>query len=347
MSGRLLTIVGIVVAGLLVTGCDAGEIDLISDSATESPVPTGTSQPLIEVIARGEHMQYNDAAPRFLVITAPAYWQTFWQTYLPGERVTPEVDFGRSIILVGIQGAKDTGGYEIRFTDLEVSRGKVQVTVALEEPAPDAPVQMMHTQPYVVVEVDRDRFPSGGSATFVFQTGTGEQVGEVTAALTQNRDIAPAEPMPTDPMPPMIEAFAGAQVLAEGDRLLYEDPEPRFLVLTTQQELDQFWKTYLPGGSGVPQVDWTDAFVLAGIQGNKSTGGYDVSFEGLEQQGGEVRVVTELMTPSPDEPVDMAFSQPYVVVLIDEGALASRGALTFVFETPGGMELARVPATIE
>jgi hypothetical protein len=347
MSGRFLAMILIVVAGLLLAGCDAGELDLIAGDTAKSPVPTGQSLPVVRIIAKGEHMRYSDPGPQFLVITAPEHWQAFWQTYLPGEGTAPVVDFGQSIVLVGIQGEKTTSGYDIRIAGLAASGDEVQVIVAMDEPAPGAPVGMVVTQPYVAVEVDRDRLPSPASATFLFQTDTGEQVGHETTSLAQNRDVEPIEPVSTEPPPPVSEAFSGAQVLAEGDRLPYEDPKPLFLVITTQQGLDQFWKTYLPGGGGAPQVDWTDAFVLAGIQGNKSTGGYHIRFVGIEQQGEEVRVITELVTPPPDQPVDMAFSQPYMVVLVDAEPLSTRGALTFVFETPAGVDLACVSATVE
>lgn len=347
MFGRFLTTVLVLILALMLAGCDAGEIDLTPGGATESPLPTEASLPGAEVVAEGEQLQYDEPGPEFLVLTTQEEWQSFWQTYLPGEEAAPPVDFAQSVVLVGIQGAKNTGGYDIRFTGLETSGDEVRVTVEMEEPDPSAAVEMVLTQPYVALEVDRDRLPSRESLTFVFDTEPGEEVGRVTAALAENRDLEPTGPKPTEPLPSAGELFAGAQVLAKGDQLRYEDPEPRFFVFTTQPELEGFWQTYQPAVRSVPQVDWTGAFVLAGIAGNKSTGGYDIRFVDFEQEGHEVRVVTELVTPPADQPAEMAFTQPYLVILVEAETLASRGALNFIFATPAGEALAELSATVD
>lgn len=164
-------------------------------------------------------------------------------------------------------------------------------------------------------------------------------------ALPANGDIEPTGPRPTQHPQSVRETFAGADMVSQGQNLRYGSPEPLFQVITTQQALDSFWQAYLPGTT-MPQVDFQSSFVLAGIQGVKSTGGYGISFTGLEQNGDEVRIMTELTEPAASESVDMTFTQPYTVLRVDSKALAAHGALTFVFETEAGTELGHAQATI-
>jgi hypothetical protein len=266
---------------------------------------------------------------------------------MPESEPAPEVDFEQSLVLVGIQGAKNTGGYDIRFTGLEVSGDEMRVIVAMEEPDPGAAVEMVLTQPYIAVEVAADRLPSGEATTFVFETGGGEELEQVKMAFAQNRDIEPKEPKPTEPGMVASEVFAGAEVIAEGEHLRYEDAEPRFFALTSQQALEEFWQAFRPEAGAVPALDFGESFVLAGIQGAKNSGGYDIRFTSLEQSGDEVRVVTEMAEPPADEPVEMTFTQPYIVIRVDKDQLSSRGTLTFVFQAADGELLEQVPATVE
>lgn len=164
--------------------------------------------------------------------------------------------------------------------------------------------------------------------------------------LPGNGDIEPTGPRPTEQPQSARETFAGAKLLSEGQNLRYESFEPLFQVITTQQALRSFWQTYLPPGTPLPQVDFEHSFVLAGIQGNKSTGGFGISFTSLQQQGDEVRVITDWTEPGCSDSVDMGFTQPYTVLRVDSSLLTNNGALIFLFETETGRNLSRVSATI-
>jgi hypothetical protein len=167
-----------------------------------------------------------------------------------------------------------------------------------------------------------------------------------TEVFPRNGDIEPAGPKPTEAPQIGWQTFAGSEVLSEGQSLRYESSEPLFKVITTQQALDSFWQTYLSQGMTPPQVDFERSFVLVGIMGVKSTGGYGISFTGLEQDGDVVRVITEWTEPAGADSVDMSFTQPYIVLRVDSTQLASPGALVVFFETEAGQQLGRVPATI-
>jgi hypothetical protein len=351
MPVKHFAIVLVLLAGLLAAGCGAAEVDLVTDQVEASPQPTAGGLPGAELLAEGQQMQYDDPEPSFLVITTPQDWAEFWKTHMPADQVMPEVDFARAVVLVGIQGAKSSGGYDIRFTDLERQGDQVRVVVEMQEPAPDAPVETVLTQPYVAVEVPDGIVPTGDATTFVFESISGGELARVDKpagqAAPRDGDIEPSGPRPTEPPLPGRETFAGAEVLAKGQSLRYEDAEPLFQVITTQQALNELWQTYMPRGVNRPEVDFGNAFVLVGIQGAQSSGGYDIFFTGLEQEGQQVRVLTQWTEPAGDEPVEMTFTQPYVVIRVDTSLLESKGALTFLFETEAGQELGRVPATID
>jgi hypothetical protein len=168
-----------------------------------------------------------------------------------------------------------------------------------------------------------------------------------TGVLPGNGDIEPTGPGLAGRLPPTRETFVGTEVLSQGQNLRHNSPQPLFRVITTQQTLRSFWQTYLSQGATTPQVDFQRSFVLAGIQGVKPTGGYSISFTGLEQDGNEVRVITEWTEPAGTDSVDMTFTQPYTVLRVDSTLLTSKGALFFVFETGAGRKLGRVAASIQ
>jgi hypothetical protein len=181
---------------------------------------------------------------------------------------------------------------------------------------------------------------------------TGPTAGQEAASPQSTAQVAPDNgdiertgPSPTQHPQSAREIFAGAEVLAEGQNLRYNSYEPFFQVITTQQALDSFWQTYLPG-TPLPQVDFQHSFVLAGIQGNKSTGGFGISFTGLEQEGDNVRVITDWTEPGCSDIVDMGITQPYTVLRADSSLLTNGGALSFLFETETGRHLGSVSATI-
>ena len=182
--------------------------------------------------------------------------------------------------------------------------------------------------------------------------GTGPTAGQeaaspqsATQVLPGNGDIEPTGPRPAEQPQSARETFAGAEVLSEGQNLRYNSYQRLFQVITTQQALDSFWQTYLPG-TPLPQVDFQRSFVLAGIQGLKSTGGYGISFTGMEQEGDEVRVITKWTEPGCSDIVDMGITQPYTVLRVDSSLLTNGGALIFLFETEIGRHLGGVSATI-
>lgn len=139
-------------------------------------------------------------------------------------------------------------------------------------------------------------------------------------------------------------SIAGGTLIAQGNHLRYEASDPLFLIITDQEEWQAFWETYAPDGQTTPPpMEFSTSFVLVGVAGARSTGGYEINFSRLEQSGDEIRVTTQLREPAPDDAVEMAFTEPYVILSVACRRLPEdRGHLSFVFETPEGVELGRI-----
>ncbi len=370
----------IAVASLALLGCTSegpAAPDTVATATTQRQGrPEETAGPMqgATVLAGGQQLAVDDPEPEFLVIADESTWSTFWQTYAPeGHTESPDVDFDSSFVLVGIQGAKSTGGYDIAFSGLRLDGDQLHVLTDLEEPVSGESAEAAFTQPYTIVQVDSERVASGGALTFIFETEDGRELARVTETIAVDPDLAPGggrrdgipEPPPATSVPrpdrdlapvaqeyasqsPTLgEAFTGATILAQGLEAQYEDPAPRFLVITDPEAWTQFWSEYLPDGRRTgPELDFSASFALVGLQGSKSTGGYSIGFAGLEQDGQEVQIVVQLREPDPGGMAETTFTQPYVVVEVDSTLLEMRGALTFIFRTEAGEELGRLSQTI-
>lgn len=346
MHRRLVLLAGLLVlAGATIAGCGAEgaaspEPDLALGggmASGELPATVGASPvdepfPGAALLSEGEQLRYVEPEPSFFVITDEGAWADFWQVYAPeGQTEAPSVDFETAFVLVGVQGAKNTDGYDIGFSALEQSGSEVRVVTDLREPAAGEQAESTLTQPYTIVQVDASQLTAHGPLDFVFETDEGERLGQTTTIVGSELD----------------RTFPGATILAHGQQLTYEDPHPRFFVLTGDDAWADFWRTYAPDGQTVgPSVDWRRSFVLAGIQGAKSTGGYGISFVDLEQSGDEVHVTASLEEPRPGESTEMMFTQPYIVVQVESRLVAARGPLTFVFEDEAGNVLGSIVQTI-
>jgi hypothetical protein len=323
------------------------EVQVATPPLASVPVPGAT------VLAQGLQLKYEEPNPRFFVIADDGAWADFWQTYTPeGQTASPPVDFGTSFVLVGVQGVKSTGGYNITFSDLRQSGDEVHVVTDLREPAPGESAEMAFTQPYIIVQVESAHLTTRGPLTFIFETAAGQELGRVTQTLASpadeaerplGPDVASGEEVQVATPPLASVPIPGATVLAQGLQLKYDDPQPRFFVIADDGAWVDFWQTYTPEGqTASPPVDFGTSFVLVGVQGVKSTGGYSITFSDLRQSGDKVHVVTDLREPAPGESAEMAFTQPYIIVQVESARLTTRGPLTFIFETAAGQELGRV-----
>ncbi len=352
MKRGLAVLMGLLLlAGAAVAGCTpesaatpGPEVSARGEVAIEEPGPASEPFKGATVLSEGDQLRYEELDAEFLVITDQESWASFWRSYAPeGQTEAPQVNFDTAFVLVGVQGVKSTGGYEISFRDLEQSGDEVRVLTDIQEPAAGEQAEAAFTQPYTIVEVDTARLTAPGPLTFVFETDSGERLGQVTQTVPPERE--PEADRPKDELP------LGTTILAQGSQLAYEDPRPTFLVITGDEAWDAFWQTYAPEGQTVgPAVNWRRSFVLVGTQGAKPTAGYGISFVALRQSGDEahvIHVITALKEPDPGESVEMVLTQPYIVEQVELSSIAAlRTPLTFIFETEAGEELGRVEQAV-
>lgn len=171
---------------------------------------------------------------------------------------------------------------------------------------------------------------------------TGDRV-LFSAGVTDGAARGRVEPGTTLSTQAQGDTIPGGKRLIVGDRIGYGGRGPRFLVITDRENLIEFWRTYRPEGhSAPPAVDFSTSVLLVGMLGEQPTSGYAIDFKQLRSEGSQVQVVTRLQHPGPDEPVEMAFTQPFVVFQLELSTLPSRRPLDFVFVTHDGEVLGRV-----
>ena len=113
--------------------------------------------PGYEVIDSGVHSSI--IAPSSVVIRDETKWREWYQRHISGPVLAgealpepPEVDFTRYTVVVIALGQKSTGGYRIEIG--QVKPGDKTTLVYKEVgPAPDAPVPMVVTSPYLIVKI--------------------------------------------------------------------------------------------------------------------------------------------------------------------------------------------------
>jgi|GEM_PF-968290 len=71
-----------------------------------------------------------------------------------GRGLPPRVDFSKHMVLLVDMGRKNSGGYSVKITSVEMDRGKVVATVEHTSPGPDDMVTMALTSPWCMAEID-------------------------------------------------------------------------------------------------------------------------------------------------------------------------------------------------
>jgi len=92
--------------------------------------------------------------------------------------------------------------------------------------------------------------------------------------------------------------------------------ERRDYIILTQQEWDDFIKSYC-SFSEAPDIDFSSNIVLAVFMGEKVSGGYRIEIMNISENVVLTRVYIRETSPSPDDLVTCALTQPYHIVKIN------------------------------
>jgi len=93
--------------------------------------------------------------PREVVARTADEWQALWKAHAGPARTVPPVDFAARMVVGVFAGTRNTGGYDVEITAVEVDGAGLVVRYAETSPAADALVAQVITSPFHVVSVPR------------------------------------------------------------------------------------------------------------------------------------------------------------------------------------------------
>jgi hypothetical protein len=120
------------------------------------------------VLDQGVNPGRPSADPYFAVVThGDALKQVFGELHANQLPVPPppEVDFERSTVVLAVVEQQPTAGYSLHVTRVVRDRGILRVELRMERPPPGGMLATVVTQPYVLIQVDRD--PALDTVVFV------------------------------------------------------------------------------------------------------------------------------------------------------------------------------------
>lgn len=132
----LAWLAALVIALLMVVGCDEGE-----EERAGQQVPSFTEY-------KGQQGPFPDRG--FFVIQNQEAWDALW-----AGRQAPGVNFAENSVLVALMGQQPTAGYNITITDVRATGTEIVVYVDETRPRPGDPVAQVITYPYHMVVVPK------------------------------------------------------------------------------------------------------------------------------------------------------------------------------------------------
>lgn len=91
------------------------------------------------------------------------------------------------------------------------------------------------------------------------------------------------------------------------------------VVARDQASLQALWAAHAGTGVGAtpPTVDFSRQRVVGVFQGRQPSGGYDIQVTSMERRGDALHLRVVRRTPAPGQPVTLALTSPYHIVVID------------------------------
>ncbi|CAM4067708.1 protease complex subunit PrcB family protein [Flavobacterium antarcticum] len=86
------------------------------------------------------------------------------------------------------------------------------------------------------------------------------------------------------------------------------------IIIDNQKDLVALFKSV--GAEEMPNIDFSKNQVVALFLGTKSTGGFRISIDRVEESEGKIYVFKKIETPKADEMVTMALTNPFVIAEI-------------------------------
>jgi hypothetical protein len=133
-----------------------------------APAPPGNQVLSFNTLQRGAYSGVTER--KVVLVTDEAAWKSNWQQISARQVPAPDapaLDFAGQSVIVASLGEKNTGGYSVEVTGVELVGGKLKVTVRETKPGPGTFVTQALTQPYHVVRIPK--VPAGTTVEVVWQ----------------------------------------------------------------------------------------------------------------------------------------------------------------------------------
>lgn len=122
--------------------------------ATVLPNPFfGGGMPMT-TIARGAISNIRES--RDVVVRSEDEWVRLWHEHAGPDATPPPVDFASSMVVGVFLGARNTGGYSVEITAVELTAADVEVKYTETKPGPGAMLAQVMTSPFHLVSVPRN-----------------------------------------------------------------------------------------------------------------------------------------------------------------------------------------------
>ena len=112
-------------------------------------------------------------------------------------------------------------------------------------------------------------------------------------------------------------------------------PNPAYQLFNDSQSWLEFWHQISSGP--IPEIDFSDEFVLLVYQGNKPTGGYGIEISQVEIDNLWIKlnIIAKFKEPGPNDAVDLGETNPYAIVKLhlpdNTGKMIKDSKLTTTF----------------
>ncbi|PIQ24373.1 hypothetical protein COW36_24285 [bacterium (Candidatus Blackallbacteria) CG17_big_fil_post_rev_8_21_14_2_50_48_46] len=196
---------------------------------------------------------------RTAVVETPEAWQELWKEHQGSLEQLPRVDFKQDRVVAVFLGKRATAGYQVQIAEILQQGEALEVRYRETKPARNQLVPMVLTAPACFVIL-----PRGQNLPVHFVNA------DAPAPSLQKKDLISMR---------TLSRVSNSRVT-----------EPRFVIARDQETFRQLWKEHNGSLEQLPEVDFHSEMVVAIFMGERSTGGYAVTIEQVEQVGEELKI---------------------------------------------------------
>ncbi|MGH8307791.1 MAG: protease complex subunit PrcB family protein [Gammaproteobacteria bacterium] len=108
----------------------------------------------LDILVSGQHSNIKDQ--QYMDIHNQADFDAMWQKAFANRSDAPDkpvVDFSKNMVLTAFIGDQPTGGYKIRFSNVDASGATVDVTVVATQPGQNCRHTQRSTEPFLIATI--------------------------------------------------------------------------------------------------------------------------------------------------------------------------------------------------